>query len=172
MLQVTLKPGFCQSTQYKLSFWDVTFLVSTRHRRVSKHDPLPQSLYNSSGKQYRLSWPASSVYLVGLKFTYETREHSCICSAHTLHRYAHWSYSHASEQVRSSVDANNTDRLLSMYYNECESGQIGTHSQENNTHTYTEWRSLMYADKAQTNTHTRTRSRTTRSGSLSWHADL
>lgn len=87
-LKVTLELGVSQSTQDKLSFWDVIFLVTKLHRRVSKHDLPSQSLYKGSGKQCRLNWPASSMYPRVPKFTHETAEHSHIffCT-HAPHRY-------------------------------------------------------------------------------------
>lgn len=113
-LEAALELGVSQSTQDKLPVWDVIFLVSRLHRRVSKHSP-SQSLHKGSGKQCRLNWPNSSVYPTGPKFTQETTQHYCNRLARTVYRYTRLSYSSASTVVHSSMDASNTERYLTMH---------------------------------------------------------
>lgn len=130
-LDVTLELGFGQRTQTDcLSELSVSWFRSCTEEWVNTILP-SQSLCGGSGKQCRLNWPASSVYPRGPKFTYETAEHSCICSART-HRYTHWSRSDASNGVHSSMESNNTERLLPMYTSrkdKCASRHVVAHTQ-------------------------------------------
>lgn len=113
-----------------LSELSVSWFRSSTEERVNTI-LLSQSLCGGSGKQCRLNWPASSVYPRGPKFTYETAEHSCICSART-HRYTHSSHSDASNGVHLSIESNNPERFLPMYTSrkdKCASEHVLAHTQ-------------------------------------------
>lgn len=100
-LEVTLELGVDQSTQDKLSFWDVIFLVSKLHWRVSKHVVPSQSLYKGSGKQCKLAClqcvpKRSKVHKWNRRTLLYLFLHARITQVQ--------SHSHASEGVRSSMD--------------------------------------------------------------------